>query len=140
MHQQFFNQNEFETLKEEIRTGKSINATLLNSLPWPAMLIRQDRKIIATNVIAEESGVVIGSFCWDTFGKKASISDNDREYFEKNNSVPPEGIKCIFCEADNALETQKTVNKKIPAGDITYDTYWVPLTDDVYLHYAFVSS
>ncbi len=125
-------------MTQELLTNNNLNDALMNSLPFPAMLIRKDRKIITANKAAKEIEVEVGSFCWDTFGKRASISEEDREYYEKNNAVPPKGIKCTFCKADEALSSKKPISEKIPAGDITYDTYWIPLTDEVYLHYAIV--
>ncbi len=53
-----------------------------------------------------------------------------------NNAVPSGGIACTFCMANEALASATPINKKIPAGKITYDTFWIPVTDDVYLHYA----
>jgi len=129
---------EFVDEIQKFLTDKHLNIALMDSLPYPAMLIRKDRKIIAANKAAKEVGVEVGSFCWDTFGQRASISDENREYFEKNNAIPPEGIKCTFCRADEALVSQEPINKKIPAGDVTYDTFWIPLMDEVYLHYAIV--
>ena len=71
---------------------------------------------------------------------KAPEGSNIVVYLDKmiNNTVPPKGIKCTFCRADEALISQKSINEKIPTGDITYDTFWIPLTEEVYLHYAIV--
>jgi hypothetical protein len=139
MHQEPFDKAEFIAKTQELLTNKHFNKALMDSIPYPAMLIRKDRRIITANKAAKEIGVEIGSFCWDTFGKKASISEENREYYENNNTVPPKGIKCTFCRADEALMSQESINEKIPAGDITYDTFWIPLTDEVYLHYAIVT-
>lgn len=138
MPQKSFDKAEFIAKTQELLTNKHFNKALMDSLPYPAMLIRKDRRIITANKAAKDIVVEVGSFCWDTFGKKASISEENREYYEKNNPVPPKGIKCTFCRADEALISQKPINEKIPAGDITYDTFWIPLTDEVYLHYAIV--
>ena len=139
MYQEPFDKAEFIAKTQELLTNKHFNRALMDSIPYPAMLIRKDRRIITANKAARKIGVEIGSFCWDTFGKKASISEENREYYEKNNTVPPKGIKCTFCKADEALISQESINEKIPAGDIIYDTFWVPLTDEVYLHYAIVT-
>ena len=139
MCQEPFDKAEFIAKTQELLTNKHFNRALMDSIPYPAMLIRKDRRIITANKAAKKIGVEIGSFCWDTFGKKASISEENREYYEENNTVPPKGIKCTFCKADEALISQESINEKIPAGDITYDTFWVPLTDEVYLHYAIVT-
>jgi len=138
MSQKEFDKAEFVAKAQELLANKLLNKALMDSLPYPAMLIRKDRKIIMANKVATELGVEVGSYCWDTFGKQASISDEDKEYYNKNNAAPPKGIKCSFCRADEALKSQRAINEKIPAGEITYDTFWAPLTDDVYLHYAIV--
>jgi hypothetical protein len=136
MTKESFDKVEFIDQSQELFADHRFNKALMDSFPYPAMLIRADRRIIIANKIAKEMGIEIGTFCWDTFGKKASISAEDRQYYEQNCTVPPNGIKCTFCRADEALLSQKSINEKIPAGNITYDTFWVPLADDVYLHYA----
>lgn len=133
-----FDEREFVEIAKKIMKQESLNRALMDSLPYPAMLIRNDRRIIIANKTAKELGVTVGSYCWDTFGQKASISTEDKDYYENNKIVPEKGIKCTFCKANEALSTQKLVNERIPAGDIIYDTYWIPLTEDVYLHYAIV--
>jgi len=133
-----FDKEEFTKMADELMSNKVFNARLMDSLPFPAMLIRRDRRMIAANKAATDLGVEVGTYCWDTFGKRASISEQDKEIFESNGTVPQNGIKCTFCRADEALASKQPINEKIPAGDVTFDTYWVPLTDDVYLHYAIV--
>ena len=138
MTQDSLDRTEFIAKAHELLTSELLNKALLDSLTYPAMLIHKNRRIISANKAAKEIGVEVASFCWDTFGKKASISKENREYYEKNNTVPPKGIKCTFCRADEALKSQKPVNEKIAAGDVVYDTYWIPLTDEVYLHYSII--
>ncbi len=138
MSQNTSDKKAFSTKAETLLTSKHLNRALMNSLPYPAMLISKERKIITANQKAIEIGVEIGSFCWDTFGKRASIPEKDKIYYEKNNTVPSQGIQCTFCKANAALTSQEPINEKIPADDITYDTYWIPLTDDIYLHYAII--
>ena len=129
---------EFVAKTQELLTNKLLNKALMDSLPYPAMIIQKDRRIIIANKVAKELGVEDGAYCWDTFGKRASISQENKEYYEKHGMVPPAGIKCSFCMADEALASQKPISEKIPAGDVTYDTFWIPLTGDIYLHYAIV--
>ncbi len=138
MLQNEFDEMELAAIAQELLANKQLNKALMDSLPYPAMLITKNRKIIIANKIAKEIGVGDASFCWDTFGKQDSISNEDKEYYKSNCSVPQNGIKCTFCKANEALISQTPINEKIPAGEITYDTYWIPLTNDVYLHYAIV--
>lgn len=133
-----YEKEKFIKMAEELMSNKALNEMLMDSLPYPALLVHRDRRIIAANKVARDMGVEVASYCWDTFGKRESIPENDKIFFERNGSVPSQGIKCTFCKADEALSSKQPINQKIPAGDITYDTYWVPLTADVYLHYAIV--
>ena len=54
-----------ETLKEK----QHMNNLLLNSMPYPIMLINKARIVMAANKIALDNGVKIGGYCWKNFGK-----------------------------------------------------------------------
>ncbi len=136
MHNESFDTSEFIEITQQLLSSNHLNRALMDSLPYPAMLIRKDRRIITANKVAAEMGVKAGSFCWDTFGKKASISEKEKLYIETNNSLPSKCITCTFCMADEVLASAGPVNKKILVDNITFDTYWIPVTDDVYLHYV----
>lgn len=132
------NKEELIKMATELKSSKALNERLMDAFPYPAMLILRDKKIVVANRQARDLGVEVGTYCWDTFGKRASISEQHKENFEKNETIPSQGINCIFCKAKEALASMRPINEKISAGDTTYDTYWVPLTADVYLHYAIV--
>ena len=138
MPENSFSKSEFIEAAQKILSSKELNSALMESLPYPAMLIRKDRRIVTANHSAIEIGVEVGTFCWETFGKKASISDEDKAFYDKHHSIPAKGIKCTFCKADEALSLNSSINKKIHAGDIVYDTYWIPVSNDIYLHYAII--
>lgn len=120
----------------KILAGESLNRALLNALPFPAMLINRDRTLLACNQAAAEMGVVPGTHCWDTFGKLASIPAEDKEFFITEGRPPEGGTRCTFCQGDQALDTQEHQNTQVDTGEAVFDTYWVPLTPDIYLHYA----
>lgn len=42
----------------------------------------------------------------------------------------------MFCRADEALAKQERVVVDIEAGGKVWETYWIPVRDDIYLHYA----
>ena len=113
-----------------------INPSQMDSLPYPVMLINKNRKVLAVNKSAVAMGMKAGLYCWETYGNKAFISKADKDYYEKTNAVPPGGINCTFCIADVVLELKKPMKKKIPAEDTTFDTYWFPLSKEIYLRYA----
>ena len=116
------------------RTSEKLTKLLLDATPHPAMLIQRDRTIILANKIARELGVEVGSKCWKTFGKSLFISDIDKELVEKG--IEPPAPMCHFCLADSALELNITENDPEVVTDQTYDTYWVFIEKDLYLHYA----
>lgn len=111
--------------------------SFLEEIPYPALLINKDRMVVDMNLLAENAGMGKNMYCWDTFGKKASISEKDKTYFEENGGVPDEGIKCSFCLADKALKEQEEVVIDLIVGDDTYETHWKPVNNEQYIHYAF---
>jgi len=123
---------------EEMLTEQNyLRDMLLDSLPHSAMLIRKDRTIIAANRNAREAGARIGGLCWRDYGRGDYISDDDKNYIKKHKSVPKGGIHCTFCMADEALASQQNKNNpEVRAFARIWDTHWVPLDDEIYLHYA----
>ena len=110
---------------------------LLDSLPYPAMLIQKDRTILAANHIAKQLGAKAGGHCWSDFGQSDFIPDEDRKYINDHKKVPPGGTHCTFCMADEALENQTPQNKpEIEAWGKVWDTHWIPLDKETYLNYA----
>ena len=121
---------------ELVKSGR-LNEQLLDSIPFPSMLIRKDRTILAANKIAKESGAIIGGLCWLEFGKAEFIPDEDKEYLRNQDQCPHIDTQCVFCMADQAMEENKQLrNPEVEAFGKIWDTYWMPLHDDVYLHYA----
>jgi len=114
-----------------------LQSALLDNFPHPLMLIGKDRKIIAANPAAREMGAEIGEFCWGGFGKCHFIPDADRDYFAEHEEAPPEGTHCSFCKAEDCLNSQVPQNNPaVEAFDRIFDTYWTPLGEDRFLHYA----
>jgi two-component sensor histidine kinase/DNA-binding NarL/FixJ family response regulator len=121
---------------ELVRSGK-FNEQLLDSVPFPSMLIRKDRTILAANKIARESGALIGGLCWLEFGKGEYIPEDDKEYIKNQEQCPHIDTKCVFCLADEAVKEGKEYrNPDIEAFGRIWDMFWIPLHDDVYLHYS----
>ena len=108
----------------------------LDELHIAALEINRQRKIITVNKIAEVYGVQIGTHCWDTFGKRAFISCEAREYFEKYNRVPEGGIKCIFCMADEALERQEHIIKQVTIAENLWEKNWIPTGRETFFHFG----
>jgi PAS domain S-box-containing protein len=121
---------------EALKVEGNINQLLLDSLPHTMMVISKDRKILAANRTAKNQGIGVGGYCWEEFGRSAFISEKDREYIEKHKKPPKSGPRCYFCHADEALREKETKNVEVEAWNKIWDTYWVPLDEDNYLHYA----
>jgi len=110
---------------------------LLDSLPHPAMLIKNDKTILAANRIAREEGAKVGCICWRDFLQSEYIPEDHKRYINQHKgSIPPGGTQCTFCKADQVLETNEPVNQVVEIFEELWDTHWVPLEDDLYLHYA----
>jgi len=114
-----------------------LQSVLLDNFPHPLMLTGKDRKIIDANPAACELGAEIGEFCWGSFGQCHFIPDADRDYFAEHKEAPPEGTHCSFCKAEACLDTQTPQNNPaVEAFGRIFDTYWTPLDEDRFLHYA----
>lgn len=122
--------------KEEMH----LNQMLLAAIPHPAMLIRCiDRVVLAANKVALDLGVVVGEQCWRVFGKSEYLSKDAKELAKNYPGLTPTelGIKCTFCLADNCFSSFPTQNNpEIQAFGKVWDTYWIKITDEIYLHYA----
>lgn len=127
-----------ETGPELLPESARLNSLLLDTLPSPTMLIGRDRIVLAANRMAKEAGVKVGDYCWKTFGRGEYIPEEDKRYMEEHGvDQSPGGTKCTFCLADEALDEQEAKNSpEVRAFGRIWDTWWVPVGGDVYLHYA----
>ncbi len=123
--------------KEVSREQNRLNELLMDSLPHPAMLVNQDKVILAANRIARRIGAKVGGYCWRDFGKSDYIPEEDKKYIKDHKKIPPGGTCCTFCLTDKALKSQAPAhNPELRAWGKIWDTYWIPLNKEVYLHYA----
>lgn len=111
---------------------------ILDSLPHWAMLINgKERTILAANKLAKESGSIIQGQCWDDFGHRQYITDEQKELIKRHPERKIDScIKCSFCEADEAVKDNKTYSIEKELDGIMWRIYWVPVEGDIYLHYA----
>ncbi|MFP4584332.1 MAG: ATP-binding protein [Desulfococcaceae bacterium] len=118
---------------EEIRR---LNALLLDSLPYPAMLIRADRTVVAANRIAREMGAKAGGYCRCDFAGSesgAAETDPDAPREARSDSAAP----CRFCLAEEVFRTgEPRRNPELSMGGQIWDTWWVPVDESLFLHYA----
>ena len=132
------NQSETDILNAEKELIK-FSETLLSSLPYPAMYVRRkDRIVIAANDIALSLGAKVGEYCWRGFGKSEFLSDKDFKIAAKHPNRVPEkfNIHCTFCQGDQCIsEPQGQKKSEVKAFERFWDTYWIKVSDDVFLHY-----
>ena len=125
-------------LQSSLLESERLNNLLLDALPHPAMLIGRDRKVLAANRIAQESGAAIGGYCWRDFAGGRYLSAEQVDYLKTPAaSEPPAGFKCSFCLADEALATNKPARTpELKAFGLIWDVWWVPIDGETFLHYA----
>jgi PAS domain S-box-containing protein len=140
-------QQKFEALKSshnitvsELNSAKEWSETLLSSLPYPAMYTREkDRVIVAVNKVASDMGVKIGGYCWREFMKAEHLSQKDKEIAAKYpDAVPAEfNMRCSFCLSDKCFsDSQVQIDHEMHAFGLIWETYWIKVSDEVFLHYA----
>jgi signal transduction histidine kinase/CheY-like chemotaxis protein len=125
-------------LERSLLEGARLNELLLDSLPYPAMVIGRDRTILAANQMAMDIGARVGGACWEDFSHR-SKSPPESGGKAASTAVPARGGAgvCEFCRADEAIETNKAVNSpEIDSCGRLWDMWWIPLNGEIYLHYA----
>ncbi len=112
-----------------------LNELLMDSLPHAAMIINRNRVVIAANKLALDVGAKIGDYCWKEFGKSEYLSEENKRRAAKAPNT--KGIKCTFCLADQCSDSSEPANDpEVFAFERLWDTYWVPINEDIYLHYS----
>lgn len=128
--------NSERAILDKLIAENSFNTNSLDSFPYPIMLISSDRFVVEANKMAKDLGIENGRRCWDTFGQCASIPEEDKIFFQ-SKGVPPEGgTKCTFCRADEAIAANTEQNYKVTIGVTTWDTFWIPVENNSYLHFG----
>ncbi len=125
-----------KTQAEDVLSNKTLSKYLLDALPFPAVIINKERVLIYANKKAEKIDVLTGTHCWDTFGKQASISENDKIKFHQKNEILAKEIKCTFCMANKALKTQIITKKVTKIGETLLEIFWIPIDENAFLHYG----
>lgn len=113
-----------------------LNALLMDSLPHPAMLISKDRIVLAANKVARNMGVALGKYCWDTFGHCEFLNRDQKRRLKEIPDCDKHQIYCSFCRAGLLKGGVSQNEPKIEAFGKIWDTWWVPVEPDIFLHYA----
>ena len=122
-----------KALKKEIQ----FRNTLIEALPYPTMLIKKNRTIVFANKVAHDIGARVGGICWQDFGHSDYIPEKDKDYINQHKTTKGLCSHCTFCLADEALSDLKPlVAPEVEAFGKIFETYWVPVSSDLFLHYA----
>lgn len=101
-------------LKDELK----LRQLFLDALPCSALLIQHRTcRIVAANKAAVMAGAVPGEQCYKTWMHKES--------------------PCTWCLAPTVLKSGASENNQFWDGAVFQDVYWVPINNDLYLHYSF---
>ena len=102
----------------DLRREKELTESLINNMPCIALIMKKEtREIIVSNRKAKEAGAVPGKKCYNTWYQFSE--------------------PCPWCLAPEAWKTSKSQNLEVTNEDKIWDTHWIPMKDDLYLHYAF---
>jgi PAS domain S-box-containing protein len=105
-------------LEEVLREKTRLNQTLLDAFPCIALLLRpQTREIIASNAMAVKVDAVPGTRCFSTWGQRQD--------------------PCPWCLAPALWATGEAQHLEVEALGIFWDAYWIPVAEDIYMHFAF---
>jgi PAS domain S-box-containing protein len=103
-----------KALQEKTR----LNQLLLDCMPCVAFLLRSgSREIVASNRTAVNVGAVPGKTCFETWCQSDS--------------------PCEWCLAPKLWSSGQAQHCEPEAMDRVWDAHWIPISDDLYMHYAF---
>jgi len=119
----------------ELKKAQGFRQKLLDGIPYPVSLINRERHILAQNRATREvAGSQVGDLCWLSFYGTDTLPEKDREEFERTGVLSP-SARCVFCRADEALEKQKAIVEEVELRGRVYETGWVPVDGETYIHY-----
>ena len=101
-----------------LQQESALRGILLEHLPCLALLVKNDtREIVYANTPARLAGAVVGRTCYETC-------------FQKRQPCP-------FCVGPKVWDTRQPGQFESVQGGKCYDARWVPLGDNLYVHYIF---
>ncbi|MBN1982206.1 MAG: PAS domain S-box protein [Chitinivibrionales bacterium] len=96
----------------------NVQQILLDAFPCVALLLRpQTREIVASNKAAMEIGAVPGTYCFSIWGQRKD--------------------PCPWCLAPEVWKNKKEQHVETVILGVVWDVHWVPVSDELYMHYAF---
>jgi PAS domain S-box-containing protein len=113
-----FDITERKQAEERLLQESTMRGVLLDNLPCVALILKKGtREIVASNQAAKQIGAVPGKTCYETCAQR----DDD----------------CPFCLAPKLWTTGDPQHLEVEYRGTYYEGIWVPLTDELYVHYIF---
>ncbi len=110
--------SDMESTREEFLEHHNFNQIFLDALPFVALLIKSStREIVKSNEAGLKAGAVPGKYCYETLGQRED--------------------PCPWCLAPDVWADGGAQHLVVEATNIIWDTHWYPISEDLYLYYAF---
>lgn len=108
--------------------------SMLNSIPYPALLVNRLHKIIAVNNAAKELfQAQEGKYCWEQLWQGEFLPEEQKKQYEI--SGPTSDMRCNFCKAQDILTTGTPRSVELFINGHYWDSWWVPIDSYQFLHY-----
>jgi signal transduction histidine kinase/DNA-binding response OmpR family regulator len=103
---------------EALREASALTQILLDNMPCVALLMRpHSREIVASNQAAVKVGAVPGTTCFATWAGRDT--------------------PCPWCLAPRVWATGEEQHLEVEFRGVVWDAHWIPVSEDLYMHYAF---
>jgi PAS domain S-box-containing protein len=109
--------SERKKAEKQIREKTRLNQMLLDALPCVALLLNKDNEVVFSNEAGEKAGAISGEPCFITWRKRSD--------------------PCPWCLAPEAMDTGQAQHLEVEVSGVIWDLHWVPVDQDLYLHYGF---
>jgi len=104
--------------------------SLLNALPYPAVLISPERTILSVNNAAETLGILVGSFCFKNKNILPCAQINETQKCSSNAG----DTKCEICPADECFSNEKTSKRIVITNEQLFEVCWSPIDENAFLY------
>ena len=106
---------------------------MLDGIQIPAVLVNRNHIILFQNKAAfDVFHSKVGGFCFAELFKGQTLKEEDQKLYEIGHITPD--MHCYFCELDRVLDKEHVV-KELYIADRYWQSHWVVLDKDIYLHY-----
>ncbi len=115
--------------EKELQEQLNFNEILLDSLPYAAILINKNRKILAVNYNASQLGAEIDRYCWGFMGHQEGLADGERAAHEESG--------CFFCKLEKCIDERRSACcSEISVHQKTWEFRLLHVYEDIFLFYA----